>query len=78
MPVAPTGAFVRSDAVYRDKIEEGGIFAPEGWHSVPRSGLWIIMNFDPHAAGRYHLYISLACPWAHRCLIIRNMKVGRT
>jgi glutathionyl-hydroquinone reductase len=25
-------------------------------------------------AGRYHLYISLACPWAHRTLIVRNLK----
>jgi putative glutathione S-transferase len=26
------------------------------------------------AAGRYHLYISLACPWACRTLIVRNLK----
>ncbi|MEX2643941.1 MAG: glutathione S-transferase family protein [Acetobacterales bacterium] len=25
-------------------------------------------------AGRYHLYVSLACPWAHRTLIIRALK----
>jgi glutathionyl-hydroquinone reductase len=25
-------------------------------------------------AGRYHLYVSLACPWAHRTLIMRNLK----
>lgn len=25
-------------------------------------------------AGRYHLYISLACPWAHRTLIVRHLK----
>jgi putative glutathione S-transferase len=25
-------------------------------------------------AGRYHLYISLACPWAHRTLIFRKLK----
>lgn len=25
-------------------------------------------------AGRYHLYISLACPWAHRTLIMRQLK----
>jgi len=24
--------------------------------------------------GRYHLYVSLACPWAHRTLIMRNLK----
>jgi putative glutathione S-transferase len=26
------------------------------------------------AADRYHLYVSLACPWAHRCLIFRKLK----
>ena len=24
--------------------------------------------------GRYHLYVSLACPWAHRTLIVRALK----
>ena len=24
--------------------------------------------------GRYHLYVSLACPWAHRTLIFRTLK----
>src|SRR5215212_6589277 len=24
--------------------------------------------------GRYHLYVSLACPWAHRTIIMRNLK----
>jgi glutathionyl-hydroquinone reductase len=28
----------------------------------------------PSAAGRYHLYVSLACPWAHRVLIYRALK----
>ncbi|QBR01662.1 glutathione S-transferase family protein [Paraburkholderia pallida] len=26
------------------------------------------------AADRYHLYVSLACPWAHRALVMRNLK----
>jgi putative glutathione S-transferase len=26
------------------------------------------------AAGRYHLYVSLACPWAHRTLVVRALK----
>lgn len=30
-------------------------------------------RFTP-AAGRYHLYVSLACPWAHRTLIFRALK----
>ncbi|GKX64022.1 Glutathione S-transferase, C-terminal domain [Pragia fontium] len=25
-------------------------------------------------AGRYHLYVSLACPWAHRTLLMRKLK----
>jgi len=29
--------------------------------------------FAPEA-GRYHLYVSLACPWAHRTLIVRRLK----
>lgn len=28
----------------------------------------------PPAPGRYHLYVSLACPWAHRTLIVRRLK----
>jgi putative glutathione S-transferase len=28
----------------------------------------------PAALGRYHLYASLACPWAHRALIFRKLK----
>jgi len=28
----------------------------------------------PAVAGRYHLYVSLACPWAHRTLIFRKLK----
>jgi putative glutathione S-transferase len=30
-------------------------------------------RFAPEA-GRYHLYVSLACPWAHRTLIVRALK----
>src|SRR5581483_11490654 len=28
----------------------------------------------PPTAGRYHLYVSLACPWAHRTLIVRKLR----
>jgi len=28
----------------------------------------------PAEAGRYHLYVSLACPWAHRTVIVRQLK----
>jgi len=27
----------------------------------------------PAEAGRYHLYVSLACPWAHRSVIVRGL-----
>jgi putative glutathione S-transferase len=28
----------------------------------------------PAAAGRYHLYVSWACPWAHRAMLYRELK----
>lgn len=28
----------------------------------------------PAAKGRYHLYVSWACPWAHRTIIVRQLK----
>ncbi|MDB5029236.1 MAG: yqjG, partial [Candidatus Eremiobacteraeota bacterium] len=28
----------------------------------------------PPESGRYHLYVSLACPWAHRTIIVRALK----
>lgn len=28
----------------------------------------------PAESGRYHLYVSLACPWAHRIVIVRRLK----
>jgi glutathionyl-hydroquinone reductase len=28
----------------------------------------------PAARGRYHLYVSWACPWAHRTVIVRKLK----
>eukprot|EP01060_Flectonema_neradi_P014060 TRINITY_DN20787_c0_g1_i1.p1 TRINITY_DN20787_c0_g1~~TRINITY_DN20787_c0_g1_i1.p1 ORF type:complete len:365 (+),score=56.05 TRINITY_DN20787_c0_g1_i1:61-1095(+) len=28
----------------------------------------------PPASGRYHLYVSYACPWASRCIAMRNLK----
>ena len=38
---------------------------------------WISTEPDatyPPESGRYHLYVSLACPWAHRTLIFRALK----
>jgi len=31
-------------------------------------------NEFPVEPGRYHLYVSLACPWAHRTVIVRKIK----
>lgn len=38
---------------------------------------WVTGNHGdrfPAEAGRYHLYVSLACPWAHRTLVMRELK----
>lgn len=56
------GRFVRSDAQYRNWITADGSPGPSG------SG-----GFRAES-GRYHLYVSLACPWAHRTLIYRAPK----
>ncbi len=39
-----------------------------GWVSSERNALF------PVASGRYHLYVSLACPWAHRTVIVRALQ----
>jgi putative glutathione S-transferase len=56
------GRFVRTDTVWRDWITADGR-APQGRTRAFRA--------EP---GRYHLYVSLACPWAHRTLIYRKLK----
>ena len=38
------------------------------WISADGSTPW------PAVAGRYHLYVSLACPWASRTVIVRKLK----
>jgi putative glutathione S-transferase len=65
---------------------EDGFPADAGGHFVrPASPLrhWITPDGDPGPSGRggfaaepgrYHLYVSLACPWAHRTLIFRALK----
>jgi len=38
---------------------------------------WVEADADarhPAAADRYHLYVSLACPWAHRTILMRRLK----
>lgn len=56
------GAFVRSSATFRNWVTADGQPGPTG------SG-----GFAAES-GRYHLYVSLACPWAHRTLIFRVLK----
>ena len=44
---------------------------------LPRTFLDIVSNEHPifkPESGRYHLYVSLACPWASRTLIYRELK----
>lgn len=56
------GKFSRSESAFRDWITPDGRNAPDGCQAFPA------------ARDRYHLYVSLACPWAHRTLIFRHLK----
>jgi putative glutathione S-transferase len=59
---ATNGHFKRSESQFRNWITADGSPGPSG------EG-----GFEAEA-GRYHLYVSLACPWAHRTLIFRKLK----
>ncbi|MBS7697733.1 MULTISPECIES: glutathione S-transferase family protein [unclassified Chelatococcus] len=56
------GRFERQDSAFRNWVTADGAAGPSG-----SSGF----KAEP---GRYHLYVSLACPWAHRTLIFRKLK----
>ena len=56
------GRFQRADSAFRNWITPDGSEGPSG-----KGGF----AAEP---GRYHLYVSLACPWAHRTLIFRVLK----
>ena len=56
------GSFVRPKTTVRNWITADGAPGPGG------EGGFAAMP------GRYHLYVSLACPWAHRTLIFRVLK----
>lgn len=56
------GKFVRSKAQFRNWVTADGTAGPTG-----KAGF-------KAESGRYHLYISLACPWASRTLIMRRLK----
>ncbi len=56
------GRFVRESARFHHWITPDGSAGPDGDGGFAAQ------------AGRYHLYVSLACPWAHRTLIVRSLK----
>lgn len=56
------GAFQREQAQRRHWVTADGQPGPSGEGGFKAE------------AGRYHLYVSLACPWAHRTLILRKLK----
>ncbi|SHJ30521.1 putative glutathione S-transferase [Roseomonas rosea] len=59
---ATGGRFVRKESAFRNWITPDGRPGPSGEGGFAA---------EP---GRYHLYVSLACPWAHRALIMRARK----
>src|SRR5262245_17950155 len=59
---ATAGRFVRQETVFRNWITPDGAPGPTGKGGFRAE------------AGRYHLYVSLACPWAYRTLIFRALK----
>lgn len=56
------GQFVREEAKLRNWVTPSGEPGPSGKGGFKAE------------ADRYHLYVSLACPWAHRTLIFRQLK----
>lgn len=56
------GEFERQESLFRNWVTAGGEAGPSGKGGFQAE------------AGRYHLYVSLACPWAHRTLIFRELK----
>ncbi len=56
------GAFKRDTSRFRNWVTADGAAGPSGEGGFKAE------------AGRYHLYVSLACPWAHRTLIFRALK----
>jgi len=57
-----SGRFERAESAFRNWVTPDGRPGPTGSDGFSAT------------AGRYHLYASLACPWAHRCLIMRALK----
>lgn len=61
-PTDSSGRFTRAASPLRNWVTPDGAAGPSG-----------IGGFAAEP-GRYHLYVSLACPWAHRTLIFRTLK----
>lgn len=55
------------------EIDEDGAFVREPTEFRNRISAKPGGDFQPDKGG-YHLYVSYACPWAHRTLIARNLK----
>src|SRR5438093_8885539 len=56
------GHFIRPATRFRNWITADGEAGPSGDGGFPAE------------RGRYHLYVALACPWAHRTVIFRSLK----
>ncbi len=56
------GHFVRKATTFHNYVTADGSLGPTGKGGFPAE------------RDRYHLYVSLACPWAHRTLIFRKLK----
>src|SRR6185312_8695453 len=56
------GQFIRKPTVFHNYVTADGSPGPAGTGGFAAE------------RGRYHLYVSLACPWAHRTLIFRALK----
>jgi putative glutathione S-transferase len=57
-----SGEYKRKDSQFRHWITQDGSAGPTGDQGFKAE------------AGRYHLFVSLACPWAHRTLVVRELK----
>ncbi len=62
-----------SKAQFRSKIDEKGRFVRSESAFRERVTADGSSGFKAEP-GRYHLYVSLACPWAHRAIIVRRLK----
>ncbi len=62
MKTNSAGEFIRQASSFRHWVTPDGAPGPSGEGGFPA---------EP---GRYHLYVSYACPWAHRTLIVRALK----